>query len=117
MEQPEAAKLLRVHIGRSDQFHGKPLYEAIVDRCRELHIEGATVLAGHEGYGETGRIQRHHLTDPDEPLVVIVVDTASNIARLAPVLEEMIHTGVMAMSDVEIRRIERPSNPSASLPG
>ena len=111
------AKLLRVHIGRGDRLGDKALYEALVDRCREMHIAGATVLAGLEGYGEMGRIQRHHLTDAEEPLVLLAVDTAENIARLAPVLEAMIHTGVIAISDVEVRRIEKPSGPSASLPG
>ena len=111
------AKLLRVHIGRADRLGDKPLYEALVDRCREMHIAGATVLAGLEGYGETGRIQRHHLTDAEEPLVLLAVDTAENIARLAPVLETMIHTGLIAISDVEVRRIEKPSGPSVSPPG
>lgn len=100
-------KLLRVHIGRSDQHRGRPLYEAIVDRCRELHIAGATVIAGLEGYGETGRIQRHHLTDADEPIVVAVVDSAENIARLSAALEDLVPTGLLATSDVEVRRVEK----------
>ena len=109
-------KLLRAHLGRADRCEGKPLYVAIVDRCRQMHVAGATVVSGLEGYGETGRIQRRRLTDPDEPVVVIVVDTAENIARLAPVLEAMIPTGAIAISDVEIRRIERSEGPSASQP-
>lgn len=109
------AKLLRVHINHSDRFEGKPLYEAIVDRCREMHIAGATVTRGLEGYGETTRIQKRHLTSNEEPIQVMIVDTAENIARLAPVLESMIHTGVTTVSDVEATRVER-ATPSASPP-
>jgi len=36
------AKLLRIHFGEDDKWHDKPLYEAIVIKCRELDIAGAT---------------------------------------------------------------------------
>ena len=55
MQTVKKAKLLRLHFCESDRYHGKPLYEAIVDRCRELQIAGATVFRGLEGYGEMGR--------------------------------------------------------------
>src|ERR1035441_8429392 len=51
MRTVKKAKLLRLHFGESDQYNGKPLYEAIVNRCRELKIAGATVFRGFEGYG------------------------------------------------------------------
>ncbi len=101
--------MLRVHIGHGDRYGGKPLYEAIVDRCRELQIAGATVIAGVEGYGELARIDK-------QPLVVLIVDSAENIARLTPVLEAMIHTGVIVQSDVNVIRVERPAGSSASPP-
>lgn len=100
-------KLLRVHIDCGDRFGGKPLYEAIVDRCREMSIAGATVLAGVEGYGETGRKQKRRLTANEEPVVVVVVDSAENVARIIPELEAMVHTGVIAVSDVGVVRVER----------
>lgn len=51
------AKMLRVYFGEDDQWHGRPLYQAIVERCRELDIAGATVLRGIEGYGASTRIR------------------------------------------------------------
>ena len=44
-------KLLRLFIGESDTWHGKPLYQAIVERVREEGLAGATVLRGIEGFG------------------------------------------------------------------
>jgi PII-like signaling protein len=35
--------------GENDKWHGKPLHEAIVEKCRELDIAGATVFRGIEG--------------------------------------------------------------------
>ena len=108
MRTVKKAKLLRLHFGESDHYKGKPLYEAIVNRCKELKIAGATVFRGLEGYGETAEIHRHHLIRKDQPIVVTIVDTAENLARLIPEVEEMMDTGMIATSDVEYMRIEKP---------
>jgi PII-like signaling protein len=99
MRTTKPARLLRLHFSERDRWQGQPLYEAIVQRCRELQIAGATVFRGLEGYGETAGIDRH-------PIVVTIVDTAENIARLIPELESMMDTGMIAASDVEVIRIE-----------
>jgi uncharacterized protein len=98
------AKMLRVHFGEDDQWHGRPLYQAIVERCRELDIAGATVLRGIEGYGASTRIRRRHLLQfsPDAPILVQVIDTDANIRRLLPALDEMVSEGLIAISDVEV---------------
>jgi len=99
------AKLLRIHFGEDDKWKGKPLYEAIVERCRELDIAGATVLRGIEGYGASTIIRRRHLLSfsADAPILVQVVDTEQNIQRLIPALDEMVSAGgLIAISDVEV---------------
>jgi uncharacterized protein len=108
MRTVKKAKLLRLHFGESDQYKGKPLYEAIVDRCKDLKIAGATVFRGLEGYGETAEIRRHHLVRNDQPIVVTIVDTPENLERLIPEVEEMMDTGMIATSEVEYMRIEKP---------
>lgn len=107
MRTVKKAKLLRLHFSESHQYGGKPLYEAVVNRCKELKIAGATVFRGVEGYGETAEIHRHHVLRKDQPIVVTIVDTEENLARLVPVLEEMMGTGMIAMSDVEYLRIQK----------
>ena len=52
------AKMLRIHFGEDDKWHGQPLYKAIVEKCRELDIAGATVYRGIEGYGASTIIRR-----------------------------------------------------------
>ena len=44
-------KLLRVFIGESDRWEGRPLYEAIVLKARAEGLAGATVIRGLEGFG------------------------------------------------------------------
>ena len=73
----------------------------------------ATVFRGHEGYGETAEIHRHHLISKDQPIVVTIVDTAENLGRLIPEVEEMMDTGMIATSDVDYMRIEKTPATSA----
>jgi PII-like signaling protein len=107
MPVPTPAKILRLHFSEHDRYRGKPLYEAVVEKCRELHIAGATVYRGLEGYGETAEMHRSHLLTHDLPIVVSIVDSVENVARLLPVVEEMMDKGLIAMSDVEMIRIQR----------
>lgn len=108
MRTVNRATLLRLHFGESNRYGGKPLYEAIVDRCRELGIAGATVFRGLEGFGETAALHRHRR---DHPIVVNIVDTPENIERLIPELEPMLDTGLIATSAVEAIRIENAPTP------
>ncbi len=110
MRTVKKAKLLRLHFGESDRYNGKPLYEAIVHRCKELKIAGATVFRGLEGYGETAEIHHHHLMKKDQPIVVTIVDTPENLERLIPEVEAMMDTGMIATSDVDYMRIEKSSS-------
>ena len=107
MRHAQPAELLRIHLSESERYEGKPLYEAIVAKCRDLKIAGATVFCGLEGYGETAEIHRGHLVHSDRPVVVTVVDSADNIQRLIPAIAEMVDTGLMARSAVQMIRVEK----------
>ena len=107
MQPSTPAKMLRLHLSERDKHLGRPLYEAIVAKCQEMSIAGATVFRGLEGYGESAEIHRHHLTAHDQPIVVTIIDTEENIARLLPIVEEMMGTGLIAISDVAVSRIQK----------
>jgi PII-like signaling protein len=107
MEARRPAKLLRLHLSERDQYRGKMVYEVIVEKCRELGIAGATVFRGVEGFGESAEMHRAHLFAHDLPIVVTIVDSEANIQRLLPVVEEIVDTGLIAVSDVEILRKQK----------
>jgi len=96
------AKLLRIHFGENDVWQGKPLYRAIVEKCKELDIAGATVFRGIEGYGASTLIRRAHFMSfsSDAPVMVSVVDSHEKIEL--PFLDEMLRDGLIATSDVEV---------------
>jgi PII-like signaling protein len=114
MRIAKKAQLLRLHFAESDEYNGKPLYEAIVHRAKELGIAGATVFRGLEGFGETAELHRRRMTKKDQPVVVTIVDTAENMARLVPEVQAMMDTGMIAISEVDCIRIENP--PAGGVP-
>jgi uncharacterized protein len=115
MKLASKAKMLRIHVGENDKWHGRPLYEAIVEKCQELKIAGATVYRGLEGYGASTLIRKSHLMSfsSDQPIMISVVDSEENIGRLLPALDQMVHEGLIAISDVEVIRYV-PEDGSAS---
>lgn len=110
MQPDSPARLLRIHISEGDRFQGKPLYEAIVTRCRELKIAGATVFRGIEGYGESAEMHKSHLARHDQPILISIVDSADNLTRLVPVVEKMMDNGLIAVSDVRVVRVQKKAH-------
>jgi uncharacterized protein len=107
-------KLVRIFIGESDTWHGKPLYHAIVQGVRERGLAGATVIRGIEGFGaeshlHTARILR---LSEDLPILIEIVDTEERINDILPMLDEMVTEGLVTLEAVEIIAY-RSSQPSA----
>ena len=97
MNIPEEGQLLRIFIGESDKWNGRPLYEAIIFKAREMGIAGATMLRGMMGYGAASRIHTAKILrlSEDMPVVVEIVDSADKIAALLPEIEEMAEGGLL----------------------
>jgi PII-like signaling protein len=106
MKLPEDVLLLRVFIGESDRHHGKPLYEQIVLRARELNLAGATVLRGVMGYGASSRVHTAKLLELsiDLPIVIEIVDTEENINRLIPFIDETVTEGLVTLERMRVIR-------------
>jgi uncharacterized protein len=97
------AKMLRVHVGAADVWEGEPLWQAPVKRFHQLDLAGATVYRGLEGYGASGRIHRRAVwRSHDEPVTVVVVDEAEKLEKALPYLDQMVGSGLVAISDVDV---------------
>lgn len=98
--------LLRVFIGESDRWHGKPLYEAIVLRARELQRAGATVLRGPMGFGANSRLHTTKILrlSEDLPMVIEIVDSKEKIDELMPHIDEMVREGLVTLENVRVIR-------------
>ena len=97
--------LLRIYTSEgSKHHHGYPLYEAVVLKARELGLAGATVLRGVLGFGADRRLHTSKLVDlmEDLPVVVEIVDTAENIAKLRPFLDEVLDVAFVTAENVHV---------------
>jgi PII-like signaling protein len=104
MKLPEDSVLLRVFIGESDKVKGRPLYEQIVIKARQLNLAGATVLRGVLGFGADSRLHSAKLLSlsADLPMVVEIVDVRENIDKLLPFIDEHVVEGLVTLEDVKV---------------
>jgi len=109
MKEQFEGSMLRIHFGESDRWQGKPLHEAIVAKCKELGVAEVIVYRGIEGYGTSTRIRyaSHWTFSKDAPIMLSIIDTEEQIARLIPHLDAMVEEGLVAMSRVEVIRFSR----------
>ncbi|HTW46039.1 MAG TPA: DUF190 domain-containing protein [Acidobacteriaceae bacterium] len=117
MKEQFHAKMLRIHFMEADKWQGRPLYEALVAKCMELGLAGATVYRGLEGFGASARIHHTHSLSISRnlPIMVSIIDTEEQIQKLLPHLDQMIAGGLIAISPVDaIRYSQHSKNSPAS---
>jgi PII-like signaling protein len=104
MQIPKDAMLLRIFFGESDRFEGKPLYEAIVLKAREMHLAGATVLRGPMGFGHSSRLHTAKILrlSFDLPVLVEIADTEAKITEFLPVLDQMMSSGLVTLEKIQV---------------
>lgn len=104
MQTIEHGQLLRVIVGESDRHEGRPLYEAIVLKARELGLAGATATRAMMGFGasshlHTAKVLRLSL---DLPVTIEIVDRPEHIDRLLPFLDAAVHGGLVTVEEVKV---------------
>jgi PII-like signaling protein len=121
MHIPEEGQLLRILIGESDRWEGKPLYEALVFKAREMGLAGATMLRGLMGYGAASRIHTAKILrlSEDLPVIVEIVDSPEKISPFLSVVDEMVQEGLVTLERVQVifyRHSTPTTGPSAISP-
>jgi len=104
MKIPEEGYLLRIFLGESDKWHGKPLYKVIFEKARELRLAGATVLRGPMGFGAKSHLHTAHLLrlSEDLPIIIEIVDSKERIDLLLPYVDEMVRDGLVTLEPVQV---------------
>ena len=114
MRTPEAeGYLLRIFIGEADRWHGRPLYEALVLKARELHLAGATVLRGPMGFGANSRLHTAKILQLSEdlPIVIEIVDSKAKIDELMPHIDAMVSEGLVTLEPVQVIKYRHKASP------
>jgi PII-like signaling protein len=105
--------LVRIYIGEADQWHGRPLYEAIVQLLRERGLAGATVIRGIEGFGAKAHLHTTRILrlSSDLPILLELVDQEDRVRAILPELDAMVTDGLITLERVEViaYRASRPA--------
>jgi PII-like signaling protein len=112
-------KRVTVYVGSAHTWDGHNLAIAIVEKCREMGLAGATVSRGVMGFGKHSVIHKAHLLglSDDLPEKIEVVDRPEEIERLLPVLDQMIGGGLIVVEDVHIvRYLHDPRSETRAIP-
>lgn len=109
MQIPRDARLLRIFIGEDDKDDGRPLYETIVLKAREMHLAGATVLRGAMGFGHSSRIHTTKVLrlSADLPLIVEIVDCEEKINAFLPELDKIMSSGLVTIEKISVLQYGR----------
>ncbi len=104
MKLQEESQLLRIFIGESDRFQGRPLYEVIVQEARRRGMAGATVLRGVMGFGADSRMHTAKILrlSEDLPMIVEIVDNPERIAEFLPDLDKWIKEGLVTLERAQV---------------
>lgn len=107
-------QLLRIFVGESDRWEGRPLHEAILVTMRERGLAGATVFRGMAGFGAHSRIHTTKILrlSEDLPVVVEIVDKPERIQAILPVLDRMVGEGLITVEPVHIIAYRHGSAPA-----
>jgi hypothetical protein len=108
MKLHEQGQLLRIFIGESAKYQGKPLYQAIVHKAKELELAGATVTRGISGFGPRSKVHTTKFLrlSVDAPLVIEIVDSEEYIQRILPFLDEVVANGLITLEKVQVIKYE-----------
>ena len=108
--------LLRIFVGEADRWHGRPVYEALVLKAREMGLAGATVTRGVQGFGAHSRLHTAKVLrlSEDMPMVVEIVDREDRIRAFLPACDEMLKDGLVTLEPVEILRYSADSGPPSA---
>jgi len=113
MQVPRDAVLLRIFVGEDDRSGGRPVYEAIVLKAREMHLAGATVLRGPMGFGQSSRLHTAKILrlSEDLPFIIEIVDSEDRINAFLPALDGIMTSGLVTLERVQVLQYgtERPA--------
>ena len=98
------AKRLRIYIGDSDQWRGKPLYAALLEQLKKEGMAGATVVRGVASFGAHSRIHTASILSlsTDLPLIIEVIDSPEKIQQAIESISPMVREGLITLEDIEV---------------
>ena len=104
MLSPGPARKLVITVNEADRWHGRSVYNALLELFRHKGLSGATVSRGIAGFTGRGAIQTVSLVDLSAslPVRIEVVDTPEAIDRVLPDVYDMVERGLVEVQATEV---------------
>lgn len=98
------AKKLTIYIDETDKFHGKPVYEVLLDIFFKRKIAGASVFRGLAGYGSDGVLHTAKMLELSTtlPVKIEVVDSEEMINDVLDEVAAIMEKGLIEVSDTNV---------------
>lgn len=106
---PGPARLLRLYLNADDRLHGRPMYEAILLKARDMGLAGGSVYTAEAGYGAPHVVHdaSNEYTFAQAPVVIEIVETPGHVDALLAEVERMLTptgpTPYITVSPVDVR--------------
>lgn len=80
---------LRLYTYENRKHHGLPIYEWLLDRAKQLDIQGGSAFKAIAGYGRHGRLHEQHFFElaGEEPILVEFIVTQEQVQLLLDLLK------------------------------
>jgi len=104
MLKPGPAKRLIVTVNESDRWHGRTVYNALLELFRHRGLAGATVSRGIAGFTGHGSIHTINVVDlaTDLPVLIEIVYSADAIDRVLPDVYDIVQKGLVEVQDTTV---------------
>ena len=108
MELKEEISRMRIYASSTDKIDGKPMYESIVFKAKQMDLAGATALRGVMGFGASSVIHTSKLWELTEklPIVVEIIDDREKLMlffeSIKPGLDKMTKGCLVTVEKVEV---------------
>jgi PII-like signaling protein len=104
MLKPGPAKKLIITVNESARWHGRSVYNALLELFQHKGLAGATVSRGIAGFTGHGAIQTINILDLSSamPVRIEIVDTPEAIDRVLPDVYDIVDKGLVEVQDTTV---------------
>ena len=98
------AKKLTIYVDEADKFHGKPVYEVLLDIFFKKKIMGVSVFRGMAGYGSDGVFHTSKMLElsTSMPVKLEVVESEEMINGVLPDIYHIVEKGMVEVAETNV---------------
>lgn len=99
-------KALKIYIDTLDKHNGKPLWEVVLEKTKELELAGATVYKAVAGIGAFSQIHSFKLWSLSQelPIIIEIIESQEKIESFLATIDTLLENALVTLTDIEVIR-------------